>query len=132
MTIKTEEDLEHAASLVGKSIHSKADESQIKRDKKGRFLPGSSGLGRHGGHKRKLTIYDIVSQDQVRDLVGKVYEIAMKGDMKALTYLLDHCLGKPDQNVNISGQLLQGVVHIDMGNDESDVEDAEIIDIDSN
>ena len=75
------------------------------RDSAGRFSPGCRG-GPGNPHARRVaelraTLFDTVTVDDFRAIVGKVVERAKSGDLAAIKELLDRLLGKPTTFVDV-------------------------------
>jgi len=81
------------------------------RDSKGQFVAGNQlAKGNHAQEsltKRKLKqcFLNNVSEEDMKDVVLKLVELAKNGDMQAIKELLDRTLGKPLQRVEQDGEI---------------------------
>ena len=67
------------------------------------FKPGQSGNPK-GAPKKGESFTDIIqSKVDKASIVAKLEELAMKGDVTALKYLVDRCDGTPTQAVKVGG-----------------------------
>jgi hypothetical protein len=71
------------------------------RDANGRFLTGhkipgpGNPLGRRIAQLRSALV-EAVSEQDVREIIGKMVALAKSGDVLAARLILDRCLGKPE------------------------------------
>jgi hypothetical protein len=82
----------------------------------GRFLAGHKFGGKSPGSpvaKRmgelRRAILEATTVEQVTAAFGKLYEVAMTGDVPALALYLSHVVGRPKETVEISGPDGQGL-----------------------
>ena len=68
------------------------------RDASGRFLPGNPG-GPGNPHATQVSrlrsaMLRCVTEDEIREVVGKLIELAKRGNVPAAREILDRCLGR--------------------------------------
>ena len=70
------------------------------RDVKGRFVPGHRSPGPGNPHaaqvsKLRAALLSSVSEEDMREVIAKLVELAKSGDTRAIRELLDRVLGRP-------------------------------------
>jgi hypothetical protein len=76
-------------------------DNEIIRDKTGRFLKGKiGGPGRPIKHAFYQAIFDKeFNKKEYQAVIRKLYELAIDGDIKAITIFMDRCMGKVKDEV---------------------------------
>src|SRR5262245_45165203 len=77
------------------------------RDAKGRFAVGNKAgrgnpLNRHA-HRLRYALLAAVKREDIREVVRALVEKAKGGDVAAIKELLDRCLGRARQNLELTG-----------------------------
>lgn len=77
-------------------------------DSAGRFVAGNPGGpgNPHASQVARLrsTMLEAVTDDDMRDVVAKLVELAKGGDVKAIQLLMDRTIGKPDSGPMVAVQ----------------------------
>jgi hypothetical protein len=77
------------------------------QDKRGRFLPGNRIARGNPVHKRmhalRGRLLKAVSPQDIQAIGEKLRDMALAGDVAAGRLLLDHCLGKAPQAIELTG-----------------------------
>jgi hypothetical protein len=80
----------------------------VARDEKGRVKPGSrlatGNVGRTRMAMLRRTLIKAVSPDKVRQAEAKLFEMFMDGDTTAARIWMDHVLGKPLTQVEVTSR----------------------------
>ena len=61
-----------------------------------------------------------MSKSMLENVVARVYEEALDGNMTAVSFLADRMLGRPNQSIGIREETNEPIKIIDMGDNISD------------
>ena len=76
------------------------------RDTKGRFVPGNkcspgNPLARYH-HKLRMAVAEVATPERMREVVAKLVDLAVRGDITAAKVLLDLCFGSRREGIMVA------------------------------
>jgi len=85
------------------------------RDKKGRFVKGNQAArGNNGGRPRRAKLQDVIDEvmtdDDLKEIIRKHMDKAKAGDKDAAKLVLEHRYGRPVQETELVGDQERPVV----------------------
>lgn len=94
----------------------------VRRDEKGRFLPGASGNPKGRSPKeRELRYYEITMQactyKEWKAIVKRAVQDALRGDASARRWLSEYLIGKPEENIEAGLEILIRRINAEDGDD---------------